>query len=115
MTISMGAKAQDNAFAERANGVIKNEYLIPWEPGSFRELSRLCRQAVEDYNTTRHHGALGRRSPIEYENDLRQGSSGNRKAEMIRSGRTPKNLEGTLQKIPVDTGNQYPYCVFQAN
>lgn len=32
MLISMGRIAQDNAFAERINGTIKNEYLLPKRP-----------------------------------------------------------------------------------
>jgi putative transposase len=52
----MGRKAQDNAYAERVNGVIKNEYLIYRNPVEVSDLSRYTRQAVNDYNTKRHHG-----------------------------------------------------------
>jgi len=59
MPISMGGRAQDNAFAERVNGVIKNEYLIPRSLSSFRQLTYYSKKAVYDYNTKRHHGSLG--------------------------------------------------------
>ncbi|MDZ7681408.1 MAG: IS3 family transposase [Fodinibius sp.] len=59
--ISMGKIATDNAFAERINGTIKNEYLLPKQPKCFRQLKKLARQAVKDYNTVRKHNALGRK------------------------------------------------------
>lgn len=115
MTVSMGAKAQDNAFAERVNGVIKNEYLIPRQLKTFRQLTRFCRQAVKDYNTKRHHGALGRRSPLEYERDWRQLPNHKRKVEVIRSEETPTFLQPWLQTQHIDNQRQYPYCSFNLN
>lgn len=115
MAISMGGKATDNAFAERINGVIKNEYLIPWGPVSFGQLKRYCKQAVTDYNTKRHHGALGRRSPCEYEAQYWQLPADRRKVEIIRSENTPKFLEGTLQTGTIDTTREYPYCILNLN
>lgn len=113
--VSMGGKATDNAFAERINGVIKNEYLIPRSPGSYRQLKRYSKQAVIDYNTKRHHGALGRCSPAEYEQAWGQLPKGKRKVEVIRSENTPEFLEGTLQRELIDTTCQYPYCSFNLN
>src|SRR5699024_11741637 len=53
MRVSMGRKATDNAFGERVNGIIKNEYLIPWALGSFGERKKRTKQPVSDYNTKR--------------------------------------------------------------
>lgn len=111
MPISMGAKAQDNAFAERINGVIKNEYLNPWSLSSYKALRKKTAQAVADYNTKRHHGALGRRSPAEYERNYWRLDDRQRKVEIIRSERTPKFLEASLQPNLIDTACQYPYCM----
>lgn len=113
--VSMGGKATDNAFAERINGVIKNEYLIPRALSSYRQLKYYSRQAVTDYNTKRHHGALGRCSPAEYEQACRQLPKDRRKVEVIRSEKTPKFLEGTLHPELIDTTCQYPYCCFNLN
>jgi len=107
MDISMGLIATDNAFAERINGVIKNEYLIPWACSDYRELASRTRQAVEDYNTKRHHGALSRRSPQAYEGLCQGGQPGPNRCEMIRSERTPKILEASLQN---QTTSSYPVC-----
>ena len=115
IAISMGKKATDNAFAERINGVIKNEYLIPRALSSYRQLKRYTKQAVTDYNTVRHHGALGRRSPVEYEHAWRQLPVHKQTVEMIRSENTPKFLEASLQANHIDTACQYPYCSCNLN
>jgi transposase InsO family protein len=118
LAISMGRKATDNAFAERINGVIKNEYLIPWSPGSFHQLKKQTKKAVSDYNTKRHHGALGRRCPSDYERDWHKLPAEQRRVEMIRSENTPKisksALEGGLQS-PLDRIKEHPYCVVNLN
>jgi putative transposase len=59
--ISMGQKAQDNAYAERINGTIKNDYLKHWKVESFEMLKRKVKQAVMHYNTKRIHSALPNR------------------------------------------------------
>ncbi len=69
--ISMGEKAQDNAYAERINGTIKNEYLKYWEPKNLKELQRMLKQAVNHYNRKRIHNELpGRITPGKFEETL---------------------------------------------
>ena len=58
VAISMGVQAQDNAYAERINGTIKNEYLKHWEIQSFQSLKRKVKQAVYHYNNGRIHDSL---------------------------------------------------------
>lgn len=66
--LSMGNKAWENAHAERVNGIVKNEYLIPQGIRSFEHLARSLRQAVERINQQRPHGALpGRMTPCAFE------------------------------------------------
>lgn len=113
--ISMGKKAQDNAFAERINGVIKNEYLIPRALTSFRQLKYYSKQSVTDYNTKRHHGSLGRICPVDYERAYWKQPAEKRKVEIIRAEDTPKNLEASLQTNDIDTACQYPYCAYTVN
>jgi transposase InsO family protein len=65
--ISMGLQAQDNAYAERINGTIKNEYLEHWRINSFDELKRRVKKAVLHYNDKRIHDSLpGKISPNEF-------------------------------------------------
>jgi transposase InsO family protein len=118
LLVSMGRKATDNAFAERINGVIKNEYLIPWAPSSFRELKKLTKKAVSDYNTKRHHGALGHCSPVAYEHTWRQLPAEKRRLEVIRSEQTPKISETALKGgfcPPLDSIKKHPYCPVKLN
>ena len=69
--ISMGAKAQDNAYAERINGTIKNEYLKYWEINSLTELQNKLVKAVNHYNNKRKHNELpGRITPLEFDKSL---------------------------------------------
>jgi transposase InsO family protein len=66
--ISMGLKAQDNAYAERINGTIKNDYLKHWEIKSYEQLKKRVNQAVAHYNSKRIHDSLpGRITPDEFE------------------------------------------------
>lgn len=115
MHISMGARATDNAFAERINGVIKNEYLLPRSLKSFRQLQYYSKKAVEDYNTKRHHGSLERVAPQQYEATWRTLPVHKRKVEVIRSEHTPNFPETSLQSHAVDTAQEYPYCILHLN
>jgi transposase InsO family protein len=111
--ISMGKVATDNAYAERINGTIKNEYLLPKQPDNFRQLKRLAKQAVTDYNTIRLHQSLGRQSPLSYEKAWNRLPQNQQRVEMIRSHRTPPYLEERLHRI--DTQEKLPYCVVHLN
>jgi len=46
----MALFAQDNAYPERINRTIKEEYLGYWKPKTLTQLKRCVRKAVEDYN-----------------------------------------------------------------
>ena len=63
--ISMCEQAQDNAYTERLNGIIKNEYINPWSPSSFEALKRMVKKAVNHYNSQRPHNGLKDRMPPE--------------------------------------------------
>ena len=66
--ISMALSAQDNAYAERINRTIKEEYLSHWKPQNFKQLKRYTNKAVKYYNNNRPHDNIGKLSPIEFEN-----------------------------------------------
>jgi len=69
--ISMGIKGQDNAYAERINGTIKNEYLHFRTIENFTSLQRWTKQAVDHYNEKRIHDHLpGKMSPNMFEEKL---------------------------------------------
>jgi putative transposase len=79
MLMSMGLIAQENAYAERINGTIKNEYLHYKTISSLADLRRELKKAVDHYNTKRIHRHLpGKQSPSQFESQLLHLSTQNR-------------------------------------
>ena len=67
---SMGTTAIENPHAERLNGIIKNNYVYPYNPKSFQQLVRMTTKAVKMYNQQKPHRALQKRSPDQFEMDI---------------------------------------------
>lgn len=65
--ISMAKTAQDNAYAERINRTIKEEYLDYWRPRNYNELKRMLSQAVRQYNHQRPHNGIDKYAPSVFE------------------------------------------------
>lgn len=70
--ISMATKALDNAYAERINRTIKEEYLQHWNIEEYDQLKRSLKRAVNNYNSKRKHNNLNRKSPTEFEANWKQ-------------------------------------------
>ena len=66
----MGKIAQENAYAERINGTIKNEFIEHWKPQTFRQLKCMTARAVHYYNHVRPHNNLSKKTPKEFINQL---------------------------------------------
>jgi putative transposase len=64
--VSMGLSAQENAYAERINRTIKEEYLDHWWIRSFSQLQASVARAVRHYNSYRPHVNLQMKSPDEF-------------------------------------------------
>jgi putative transposase len=64
--ISMGEKAQDNAYAERINRTIKEEYLSRQIISTYTELKNKITKAVNHYNNQRIHNHLARLTPVDF-------------------------------------------------
>lgn len=60
----MALSAQENAYAERINKTIKNDYIERWKPKSFSELKRMIKRAVINYNHVRTHNAIQKMTPV---------------------------------------------------
>lgn len=69
-SISMGLIAQDNAYAERINGTIKNEYLAYWQAETYTQLAKNIARAVRHYNTKRQHKHIFRKTPESFEAEV---------------------------------------------
>lgn len=68
--VSMGETALDNAYAERINGTIKNEYLKYWDIETLEKLRARVKRAVNNYNNERLHDHLpGDHTPVSFEKE----------------------------------------------
>ena len=68
--ISMCNEAWENAYSERVNRTIKEEYLDRWEIKDFVTLSRSLKIAVNHYNQNRRHKSLNWQTPIQFEKNV---------------------------------------------
>lgn len=55
----------ENALAERINGILKNEFGIDRNSGSFEHLKVKMNEVVSAYNTMRPHASLGYLTPVQ--------------------------------------------------
>jgi transposase InsO family protein len=68
---SMCEVALDNAYAEKVNDVIKNEYLSAYQLTTMEQLRYRLKRAVANYNEVRIHGQLPiKLAPADYERYL---------------------------------------------
>jgi transposase InsO family protein len=69
--ISMGDVAWENPYAERVNGIIKNEYLKKWRIPDLKTLKKKTAKAVQNYNHKRMHRAFDMKyTPMQFWNNL---------------------------------------------
>lgn len=68
--ISMALSGQDNAYAERINRTIKEEYLDHWKPKTFQQLKTMTKRAVDNYNNKRIHNNINGKSPSKFEKEF---------------------------------------------
>lgn len=72
--ISMGDTALENAYAERINGIIKNEFIAYRRLYDFKQLRRAVVQSVKYYNNRRLHNSLNRMTPVRYRQAVNNGT-----------------------------------------
>ena len=71
---SMCQYAWQNAYCERVNGIIKNEYLKNWNITDFNSLKKYLNRTVNSYNNERPHQNLpNRMAPGQFEAKLTSG------------------------------------------
>ncbi|MEM9982352.1 MAG: IS3 family transposase, partial [Bacteroidota bacterium] len=81
--ISMARMPQENAYDERVNRTIKEEYLHHWQPQSWQHLRKMIAKAIEHYNTKRIHLELNRKTPVAFERNFSMMASHHRKTITI--------------------------------
>ena len=108
--ISMGLTATDNAYAERVNGIIKNEYLKRWKISDQQDLKNKTAKAVDHYNKRRKHRGFNMKfSPVEfYQNWLTLSTQDRPKVIIYTEGKP--NLKGASSPNEI-----YPRTIPQAH
>lgn len=119
---SMCTAATDNAYAEKLNDVIKNEYLAHYLVEILSRLRRILNRSVKNYNTERHHGQLPKpMSPAVYEQWLgTQTDWGKRPLQLIRDGQAPASnwqpdVSGLNLEAPVARATEGRYQILPAH
>lgn len=110
--ISMGYKAQDNAYAERLNGIIKNEFLKRWTIKDFNGLKRKVKKAVEYYNGKRIHRHLpGKQTPDGFREGLVHLTTQTRpKVIIYTNGNKKLKVASSHLELYPDTKPRAPIC-----
>jgi putative transposase len=70
---SMCESVYENPHAERINGTIKNDYLIPYSPKNYLQLQVMLDKTVYLYNHQKPHQSLHRCNPDSFEEMTEQG------------------------------------------
>lgn len=110
--MSMGLIAQENAYAERINGTIKNEYLKFKDINSFDQLKHEVDLAVNHYNEKRIHRHLpGKQSPRQFEMQLLDLSTQNRpKVIVYAAGQSKISAASSRSDFYPETEPQVHVC-----
>jgi putative transposase len=69
--ISMCNSAYENSHMERLNGIIKNEYIIPFKINTFEHLQKKLPKIINYYNDERPHSELKMSYPKKFELSLK--------------------------------------------
>ncbi len=76
--ISMCNEVYENTHIERINDTIKNQYLKRFEITDRKKLQKKLDEVITTYNETRPHRSLKKKSPVQYENNLKKIEKKNR-------------------------------------
>jgi hypothetical protein len=102
ITISMAGNSLENPYAERLNGIVKNDYLKHFDTGSFAKLRKALDRAVWLYNNERPHSELDYMTPLDFEKMVQQQSKNERK-EMVLHDFRNKPVTHSSPASPPDT------------
>jgi transposase InsO family protein len=68
--LSVAENSLQNGYAERINGIIKNDYLQFFHSEDIKQLRRYLKHCVSLYNSERPHSSIGYLTPEAYEKSL---------------------------------------------
>jgi transposase InsO family protein len=83
ITISMAGNSLENPYAERLNGIIKNDYLKYYDTSSFARLCKSLDRAVWLYNNEKPHSELDYMTPVKFEETVMKQNKNERKTIVL--------------------------------
>lgn len=95
ITPSMCKNGWENAYTERVNRTIKEEYLDWWEIPDYATLRQKLNQAVRHYNHKRGHESLHYTSPVEFEQKMKNIDPEKRPKTLIYKHVEPSSQQGS--------------------
>jgi putative transposase len=101
ITISMAGNSLENPYAERLNGIIKNDYLRYYDTSSFARLCKSLDKVVWLYNNEKPHQELGYMPPVKFEETVMKQNKNERKT-MVLYDFTNKPTNGINPASPFD-------------
>lgn len=111
-TISVSETPQQNAYSERVNGIIKNEYLAHKNIDSYQQLNREVDKAVKHYNAKRPHRSLWKRmSPEVFEKWISLNTDNRPRTIIYAEGQIEFNEANKPNKLYPKTDALAPFCL----
>lgn len=101
ISISMAGNSLENPYAERLNGIVKNDYLQYFDTSSFVKLCRSLDRVVGLYNNERPHSELDYMTPVGFENKVRQQNDNERKKMVLYDFRNKSIASNSSASPPV--------------
>lgn len=101
ISISMAGNSLENPYAERLNGIIKNDYLQYYDTSSFAKLCKSLEQIVWLYNNERPHYELDNITPVAFENLVRNQNENERKQMCLYDFRNKSVVINSSASAPV--------------
>ncbi len=113
---SMGLIAQENAYAERVNGTIKNEFISYRKFSNLRELKQHVKRDIDYYNTHRIHDSLPPlKTPSTFAKQLLTLNDNHRPVEIIHSPTRPWKTTSKPQWLKTTELPRENHCPVQFN
>jgi putative transposase len=101
ISISMAGNSLENPYAERLNGIIKNDYLQYYDTSSFARLCNSLDRVVWLYNNERPHSELDNMTPVAFENLVRKQNENERKRMYLHDFRNKPVASNSSASPPV--------------
>jgi hypothetical protein len=101
ISISMAGNSLENPYAERLNGIIKNDYLQYYDTSSFVKLCKSLDKVVWLYNNERPHSELDNMTPVAFGNLVWQQNENERNKMVLYDFRNKPIASNSSASPPV--------------